>query len=288
MTIQSIITILLLTLIGFGAGVAIFVTNKILPKGKPSLEEAEKIKDLLPGIDCGACGYPGCFAYAQAAVKDKRLPARITCQPLVQDRENLHRLEKYLGLSIDTAQLEKKALVHCSGNSPNLVMYNGINSCRGAAQLASGFRECLYSCLGLGDCARLCPVNAITIDSKDRVAEVDWEKCIGCDLCVAACPLGLIELVPKTMPQYLGCNYQAAKEIPGRERCAVGCIHCKICVKVSSNGEVGWDKEKDLPYFDPQRSLFAAAAIAKCPRKIILTTSAAEKSEIEDTRPVKH
>ncbi len=279
MSSSPIITILLLTLVGFGAGVAIFVISKVLPKEDPSLEEAERIKELLPGGECGACGYPGCFAYAQAVVKDKQMPARAPCRPLVQDKEGLLRFEAHLGLSINKAQLERRALVHCSGNSPNLAAYNGINSCRAAMQLASGFRECLYACLGLVDCARICPVNAIAIDAESRVAVVDWEKCIGCGLCSPACPQNLIDLVPKAMPQYLGCNYQAAKEIPGRKRCAVGCIHCRICVKVSPEGEVAWSAEKDLPCFDPQRCLFAAAAIAKCPRKIILKISAPEKSE---------
>ncbi|MCI2427647.1 4Fe-4S dicluster domain-containing protein [Candidatus Acetothermia bacterium] len=279
MSSQPIITILFLTLVGFVAGVAILVVSKVLPKEDPSFEEAERIKDLLPGGECGSCGYPGCFAYAQAVAKDKQLPARAPCRPLIQDKEGLRQFEAHLGLSIDTAQLARRALVHCSGNSPNLATYNGINSCRAAVQLASGFRECPYACLGLADCVRICPVNAITIDFEQRVARVDWEKCIGCGLCAPACPQNLIDLVPKAMPQYLGCNYQAAKEIPGRKRCAVGCIHCRICVKVSPDGEVGWNEKKDLPSFDPQRSLFAAAAIAKCPRKIILKTAAAKQSE---------
>lgn len=279
MSSQPIITILLLTLIGLGAGVAIFVISKVLPKEDPSLEEAEKIKDLLPGGECGACGYPGCFAYAQAVAKDRQMPARVPCRPLVQDEDGLRRFEAHLGLSLNMAQLGRRALVHCSGDSPNIATYNGINSCRAAVQLASGFRECLYACLGLGDCAHVCPVNAITIDPERRVAGVDWKKCIGCGLCPPACPQNLIDLVPKAMPQYLGCNYQAAKEIQGRKRCAVGCIHCRICVKVSPDGEVGWDAENDLPCFDPQRSRLAATAIAKCPRKIILRTAAPEKSE---------
>jgi len=273
---QTTITIILLSLIGFIAGLLIFLASKFLPKEDESLEETARIKEFLPGADCGACGHPGCFAYAQAVAKDKQVFAKTPCPILAQDKEGMKKLETYLGLKSE-AKIGNKAVVHCTGQSETLADYRGIETCKAASQVASGFKECPYACLGLGDCVAVCPTGAISINPARKVAVVDWETCIGCGLCVEACPQGLTELVPSNMPQYLGCNYQAARDIPGRKRCPDGCIHCKICVKVSQNGEVTWDEAKDLPRFDLKKCLPAHAAIEKCPRQIIKKTATYEE-----------
>ncbi|MBP1926179.1 Fe-S-cluster-containing hydrogenase component 2 [Sedimentibacter acidaminivorans] len=39
-------------------------------------------------------------------------------------------------------------------------------------------------------CMTVCTVNAITKDSKTGIVHVDGEKCIGCKMCVSACPFG--------------------------------------------------------------------------------------------------
>ena len=281
MSAEVIIAVALLTVVGFLAGIAIFLTSRFLPKEDESLEEAARIKEFLPGADCGACGHPGCFAYAQAVAKDNQVFVKTPCPTLAQNEEGMARLEEYLGLEAGT-QAGQKSVIHCTGMSPVISGYKGIRTCAAAAQVASGFKECPYACLGFGDCAAVCPVDAISVDPERLVAAVDWERCIGCGLCVDACPQGLAELVPAEMPQYLGCNYRAAKDIPGRKRCPNGCIHCKICVKVSQDDEVTWDEEKDLPHFDADRCAEAPAAIEKCPRSIIKrTTSYPPNSEVE-------
>jgi ferredoxin len=173
--------------------------------------------------------------------QDKQVFVKAPCPTLAQDKEGMKKLEEYLELKAE-ATVGKKAVVHCTGQSEPIASYRGVATCKGAAQIASGFKECPYACLGLGDCVVVCPTGAIAIDPEK-------------------------------------CNYQAARDIPGRKRCADGCIHCKICVKVSPNGEVTWNEEKDLPYFDPEKSLPAPAAIEKCPRKIIKKTAAYPKDE---------
>lgn len=81
--------------------------------------------------------------------------------------------------------------------------------------------------------------------------------------------MNLIDIVPVDMPQYLACNYMSKKSIPGRERCDLGCIHCRLCVKAAEHGEVMWDDTKDLPFFDPIDLRPAPASIEKCPKKVI-------------------
>ena len=279
MSVQTILAVALLTLVGLIAGIAIFVVNRLLPKEDESLQKAAEIKEYLPGADCGACGQPGCFAYAQAAAKDKEIVVKTPCRLLAQDEEGTKRLGEYLGFDIDTTQIGQKAVVHCTGDSPVIGAYGGITTCGAAVQVGGGFKECPYACLGFGDCAAVCPADAITIDAVRQVAVVDWERCIGCGMCVKTCPRSLIELIPADMPQYLGCNYLAAKDVAERKKCSVGCIHCRLCVKASEDGEVTWNDEKDLPFFDPEKKMVAAAAIEKCPRSIILKTSAYPQEE---------
>jgi len=267
----TILAVILLSAVGLIAGIAIFVANRILPKEDESLQKANEVKEFLPGADCGACGHPGCFAYAQAVAKEVKVLEESPCRILAKDEEGSAQLGEYLGVDLSDAGPGSRALVHCTGESPVIVAYSGVETCIAAVQLAGGEKECPYACVGYGDCAVVCPEDAISIDPINRVASVDWEKCIGCGMCVAKCPRGLIDLVPAATPQYLGCNYLQRKDIVGRKKCAVGCIHCRMCVKASEGGEIVWNDEKDLPQFSTEP---APDGIEKCPRSIILKTSA--------------
>jgi len=273
--VQTTLTVVVLSSIGFFSGLMIYVASKVLPKEDESLAEAARIKEFLPGADCGACGHPGCFAYAQAVAHDKQVFVKTPCPTLAQDDEGMQKLEDYLGLEAEAA-VGNKAVVHCTGGSHPIANYTGLQTCAAAVQLASGFNECSYSCLGLEDCVRVCPTGAMAIDQDKHVAVVDWETCIGCGLCVAACPQGLTELIPANTPQYLACNYQAKRDIPGRKRCSDGCIHCHICEKVSPEGAVAWDEKKDLPIFHVTQ---IDTAIGKCPRHVIRKTAAYEEEK---------
>jgi len=267
----TILAVILLSSIGLIAGIAIFVANRVLPKEDPSLEKANEIKERLPGADCGACGHPGCFAYAQAVAKSADVLEKSPCRILAKDEEASQALGEFLGIDLSNSGPGVKAVVHCTGDSPRIGTYNGVQSCAAAIQVGGGEKECPYACVGYGDCVDVCPVNAIGIDSEKGIAAVDWDLCIGCGMCVAVCPRGLIELIPADTPQYLGCNYLSSKDIAGRKKCSVGCIHCRICVRSSEQGEVEWNETKDLPQFS---TVLAVDAIEKCPRKIILKTTA--------------
>jgi Na+-translocating ferredoxin:NAD+ oxidoreductase RNF subunit RnfB len=268
--------IIALTLVGLGCGIAIFLVNRFLPEEDKLLKKTEDISKYLPGMNCGACGHPGCFAYAGEVAKDIDTLKNSPCMTLMDDDESVKALESALGVDLSEGHVKKIAVIHCGGDSEILYEYNGINTCKGAIQLSSGNKKCPYACFGFGDCANVCPVNAISIDSKKKIALINPEKCIGCGLCTRECPQNIIEVIPDKMPQYLACNYLSKKNIPNRERCSIGCIHCKICTKVAENDEVKWDEKKDLPFFDPETCLNAPVSIEKCPRKIIFTRNIKE------------
>ena len=53
-----------------------------------------------------------------------------------------------------------------------------------------GAKSCAYGCLGLGDCAAVCPFDAMHV--VDGVARVDYDKCKGCGMCAQKCPKHII------------------------------------------------------------------------------------------------
>ena len=265
---NAMLIIVILTFVGLACGIAIYLANKFLPEEDKLLKHTEEIAQYLPGMNCGACGQPGCFAYAGAVAEDIDTLQTSPCMTLLNDDDAVAALGKALNVDL-SGGVKKVALIHCAGDSEILYEYEGISTCKGAVQISSGNKKCPYACLGFGDCSVVCPEDAISIDEERRVAVVDTDKCIGCGLCVKECPQNMIEIVPAAMPQFLACNYQSKKNIPGRDRCSIGCIHCRLCVKASPDGEVTWDSEKDLPNFDHVKLMPAPGAIEKCPKKVI-------------------
>ena len=115
----TIFAVVLLSSVGLIAGIAIFVANRILPKEDASLQKANEIKERLPGADCGACGKPGCFAYAQAVAKDVEVLDDSPCRILASDEDATQKLGEYLGIDLCNAGAGSKAVVHCTGDSPH-------------------------------------------------------------------------------------------------------------------------------------------------------------------------
>ena len=262
-----LITVLVLTGIGLVAAALIYLVNVVVPHKVMGLEKMEEINAALPGMDCGACGYPGCFAYAQALTKDADEVTKSPCATLLQDEENLKKIEEALGITLDASALSKKALIHCAGDSEVICDYAGVDTCKGAAQLLSGYKRCPYACSGLRDCVRVCPEDAIFIDEEKKIAVIDQEKCNGCGLCVPECPLGLIELVPTGTKISFLCSYEPMRDIPGREKCAYGCTHCRKCFKACEEEGVlaiDWNKERALPIIDQDKCTLCGKCIEVC------------------------
>lgn len=258
-----ITTILVITVVGIFCGAVINVVSSLLPKESKLLRKTEEIVDILPGMNCGACGSPGCFAYAQELAKDPSYINKHPCMTLMQDEQRLRKLEKKIGISVQ--RVEKKAAIHCNGSSMDLFRYNGILSCKAASLISAGYKTCAYSCLGLGDCVEACPYDAIRIDEKKKIAVINRDKCIGCGLCVNECPKGLIEIVPVRAYVFLACNYQARKNIPGRQRCDNGCIHCRKCYKACPSNAIRWDEKRDLPVIDHTMCTGCYKCVEVCP-----------------------
>ena len=250
--------------IGLACGLIIYFVYIKVPQKVKGLEKTEELNTILPGANCGACGKPGCFAYAQALTQDSDLVTKTPCTLVLQDPQSLERLEKALGITLDASELSKKALTHCSGNSEIICNYSGVKTCKAAAQLLCGYKKCPYACLGLDDCVEVCPQDAISIDGEKNVAIVDLEKCSGCGLCVTECPQNLIELVPAGTKIAFLCNYKPLRDIPGREKCDFGCTHCRKCFKACEAEAIEWNKETALPEIIQEKCTLCYKCIEAC------------------------
>ena len=188
-------------------------------------ETLETVLDLLPGANCGGCGFAGCEDYARALVNDEATTTACT----VGGRELVVALSVLLGAN-DPDVSRKVAFVHCSGklgNTEKSLIYQGVPTCKSLSVI--GFDgQCYFGCLGLGDCVAHCEFGAIQL--RDGVASVDAGKCVGCGKCAFYCPKNLITLHwAKNMPAVACRNTDKGSIV--RTACRVGCIGCKLCEK---------------------------------------------------------
>jgi len=224
----------------------------------------EQVLDLLPGANCGACGYPGCSGFAEALVKGT-VPEGVICPP--GGAETMAKIAEVLG--VDAAKvIPKVAVVHCSGgvsNSVQRLRYDGIEDCRAAMLVGGSPKACIFGCLGLGTCKAVCPFGAVEIDD-DGVVHIDTKACTGCGKCVEACPVNIIELAPRDMYVHVKCSSHD-KGKKAKSVCEVACIGCRLCVKKCPHDAI--HMEDDLAVIDYTKCTNCGICAAVCPTKAI-------------------
>lgn len=221
-----------------------------------------KIRQALPGANCGACGYPGCDAFASAVLSgEAQINGCPVCTP-----ETIEILGIIMDVHVDSVE-PLVAVVRCKGSNTNAAIkynYDGIKDCTAAAALAGGYKECDFSCMGMGNCARVCPTDAITIE--DGLASIDQSRCITCGKCAAACPRSIIGLLPVSSSAIIRCR-STHRGTDVRDACNVGCIGCGICAKVCPNDAI--EIINDLPIIDYDKCVDCGICADKCPRNCI-------------------
>ncbi len=245
-------------------GAAILAVSK-----KFSVPLDTRVEDLLfilPGANCGACGYSGCSGYAEALASGNE-PNNAKCIPGGPD--TAAELTEYLGAG-GGEFVPTMAQVYCQGTPEHTkprFEYVGIPTCKDANMVQNGPGSCVYGCLGFGDCRVVCEYDAIEI--IDGVARISPENCVACGKCVTECPKSIIHLIPKVENAYINrCSNPLLGPIV-KKSCGIGCIGCTLCVKVCPTQAISM--RDSLAIIDQDKCIQCGKCIEVCPPKSITT-----------------
>ena len=225
-------------------------------------ERVGQIKECLGGANCGACGYAGCDAFAQAVV-DGQAPIN-GCAPAGE--KGIKEIGRIMGMEAPTGE-KMVARVLCQGTNgiaKDRYKYDGYQSCAVAASLAGGPKDCRFACIGLGDCQDKCAFDAIKMENG--IAVVDPEKCTACGACVKACPRGVLKLMPLSQNVIVRCRNQDVARL-ARAVCMDACIGCGRCKKECQYEAIV--VENGCAHIDPDKCTRCGACAHVCPCKCI-------------------
>ena len=260
-----ILILLVLTSIGLFFGFLLAYSNKKF--GIEINPLIHLVEDILPKGQCGACGYAGCMAYAEAVVTNPDVAPNL-CVP---GKDAVAKLVADLTGKAAAPMEPQIAQVKCAGTSAkvsNSYKYNGVQGCIAANLLFGGPKDCKYGCLGLGTCLRSCPFGAITM-SEDGLPIIDPNKCTACGVCVSICPKQVISLVPIGAKVRVNCSSKD-KGAVAKKACSSACIGCGLCMRQCLHGAI--KMENNLAIVDAkicEQLCTDALCLTKCPTKAI-------------------
>lgn len=262
MTTTIIWTIVILAALGLVLSLILFfVAKKFKVEEDPRIDEVEKV---MPGANCGGCGFAGCRAFADAAVKAPNLDNNY-CP--VGGNDVMKKVAAILGYEMKE-KAPMVAVVRCNGtceNRPRTNIYDGVKSCKVKAALYSGDTGCSYGCVGCGDCVAACQFGAISMDPATGLPVVDENKCTACGACSKACPKHVIEIRnkgPRSMRMYVSCINKDKGPV-ARKACAAACIGCGICAKTCTHDAI--TVQDNVAYIDFGKCKLCRECEAMCP-----------------------
>lgn len=248
--------------VGILVGILLGRASKIFHVEENETEKA--VREVLPGNNCGACGYPGCDGLAKAIAEGK---APTNACP-VGGAAVAEKVAAIVGGGSEQPSERMVALVHCKGDcdkAKDAYAYVGPEVCSIAVNTPnSGPKACRYGCLGFGECVSVCEFGAISL--QDGIAVIDPEKCVACGKCIAACPRRIISLVPVSKSHHILCNSQE-KGLEVRNACSVGCLGCTMCVKQCPREAI--EMKGNLPVINYEKCVNCGLCAKKCPAKSI-------------------
>ncbi len=222
--------LIIMGILGTGAGIGLAIVSQRFRVDRDA--RIDRVAELLPGANCGACGFAGCEGLAEACVRGDVLPN--VCA--LVSGEKLAGIAAVLGIAAGKRAPMVARIVCRGATEADRFVYDGIGECRAAALLQGGARRCAYGCIGLGSCVRACPFEAIRIGAS-RTPEIDETRCVGCGKCVQECPRGTLVLAPVGQEICVRCRNRDRGALV-RLVCKNGCIACKKCERTCEKGAI--------------------------------------------------
>jgi electron transport complex protein RnfB len=262
---QIQIAILVLGLTGFCFAVLLaFLSKKLKVEEDPRVE---KVLNVLPGLNCGACGFSGCRPFADAVVKE----CKIFNGCLPGGNEINSKITEILGITGCVSVKNQTVVCHCGADDDEKkisALYQGPKTCR-AAHITGGAIDCIWGCIAFGDCIEVCPVEALGL--KKGKIYVDISKCIACGKCIKACPRNLFKIVPLKKDTALYCVACSNNEkvLAVKKVCDRGCIGCGICARVSDSPYYLKNNLSYVDYAKVAKKESLEEGKTKCPTKCI-------------------
>lgn len=242
----------------------------------------DDVEELLPSTNCGACGQPGCRAFAEAVVSGKVQPSDCT----VMGPDDVEDVANYLG--VDAGEATKRvARLLCAGGINEAARnsdYLGLESCKAAAAVAGGGKGCTWGCLGLADCETSCDQDAIFMND-DLLPVVIPELCTACNDCVIACPKDLFELMPIDYKLIVQCK-NLLKGDAAEDLCSVACNTCNRCVADSEPGVIEMIDNLAVVNYE-KNELTDPKAIERCPTGAIVWVEGQQFKESSNELEIK-
>lgn len=227
----------------------------------------EAILEVLPGTNCGACGYIGCEDAASAIASGESGAA--TC--IAGGHEVAEHVAAIMGIEKGEVAAPKIAVLQCGAGRQKVKArydFSLFDDCAEAHMVAGGPSLCGYGCLGYGTCVRACPFDAMYMGDDD-LPKIIIEKCTGCGVCNQVCPRNLLPLVDLDAPLFVACkSLDKGKDV--RSYCKVGCIACKICEKACGEGSFKVVDNLAIVDYEKHDECHNSECIEKCPTRCIL------------------
>lgn len=249
--------VVLVVVIGLVSAVLLTIASKVF--FVPVDERVTAVRDVLPGANCGGCGFAGCDDYAGALIDDPEMPCN---KCTVGGASCAEQIAEILGKSAGDTEKEV-AIVMCRGDneaSKKILEWQGMQSCKGAKTFFDGMSACSHGCMGLGDCVNVCEFDSIGV--VDGVAMVNRETCVACGQCIKECPQHIIKMVPYKNQVHVLCQ-STEKGAVTRKSCSNGCIGCGKCAKVCRFDAI--TIENNLASIDVAKCKNCGMCVQECP-----------------------
>lgn len=125
-------------------------------------------------------------------------------------------------------------------------------------------------CVYCGLCAKVCPADALKVDRKEKIWEVDKEACAKCEACVEKCPKKCLSIGEAKAEEAKAEEKPDASEGEEKLTCNLeDCIYCGLCAKNCPCDALTVDRKEKVWKVDEEACVKCGACLEKCPKECL-------------------